>query len=91
VKLPRIDRHRPPADFFRGASMSLSIDSSLKSLNDSFDQYSRVAQRVAANGAGDDLANNLVELMQIRAQVKANTIAIKTEEDILGTLLDAFA
>jgi hypothetical protein len=80
-----------PADLFRGADMSLSIDASLKSLNDSFDQYSRVAQRVASNGAGDDLANNLVELIQIRAQVKANVISIKTEEDLLGTLIDTFA
>lgn len=71
--------------------MSLSIDSSLKSLNDSFDQYSRVAQRVASNGAGEGLAENLVELMQIRAQVQSNVAAIKTEQDIVGTLIDTFA
>jgi hypothetical protein len=71
--------------------MMISVDQSLASLNQSFDQYSRVAQRVAHDGAGGDLAENLVELMQIRTQVKANVISMRTTEETLGSLLDVFA
>ena len=71
--------------------MMISVDQSLASLNQSFDQYSRVAQKVANNGAGGDLAENLVELMQIRTQVKADVISMRTTEETLGSLLDVFA
>jgi hypothetical protein len=71
--------------------MSLSIDSNLTSLRESFDRYSQVAHKVANNGAGEDLAKNFVELMQIRAQVRANVVSIKTAEDTIGSLLDTFA
>lgn len=71
--------------------MSLSIDRNLTSLRESFDRLGVVADKVAHNGAGEDLAGNLVEMMQVRAQVKANVAAIRTAEETLGTLIDTFA
>ena len=71
--------------------MLTGIDQSLTSLRSAFEQLDRVAQRVARDGAGGDLAGNLVELSRVRAQVRANVAVVRTAEDTIGTLLDAFA
>jgi hypothetical protein len=67
------------------------IDQSLTSLRSAFDQLDRVAQRVARDGAGGDVAENLVELSKVRAQVRADVAVVRTAEDMLGTLIDTFA
>jgi hypothetical protein len=68
-----------------------SIDQTLSSLRGAFDQLGSVAQRVARDGAGGDIERNSVELLRIRAQVKADTIALKTAEQTIGSLIDTFA
>ena len=68
-----------------------SIDQSLASIRDGFDQLHKVGLRVAHDGAQGDLSGNLVEMMQIKVQVQANVTAIRTAQDTLGSLFDAFA
>ena len=68
-----------------------SIDQNLASIRDGFDQLHEVGLRVARDGAQGDLSGNLVEMMQIKVQVQANVTALRTAQDTLGSLFDAFA
>jgi hypothetical protein len=67
------------------------IDQSLTSLRNAFDQLDRVAHTVATDGAGSGIAENLVALSAIRAQVRADVAVVRTAEETVGTLLDTFA
>ncbi len=71
--------------------MLSSVDQTLASLHRAYDQLGSVAQRIAKDGIGGDIERNEVELIRIRAQVKADTIALRTSEQLVGSLFDAFA
>ena len=69
----------------------LSIEHSLSSLRDAFDRLDDIAERVAREGGEGDVNQSTVDLMRVRAQVKADVIAIRTADQVLGSLFDAFA
>ena len=71
--------------------MVLSLDQNVASLRDAFDRLRDVAQRVASQShEGLDDGRHHVDLIRIRAQVKANVVAVRTAEQTLGTLIDTF-
>lgn len=71
--------------------MLKAIDSSLQGLNTGFDRLNRAADRIARDGAGGDIAGNLVEVMKARQEVRVNATALRVADDTIGTLIDILA
>lgn len=71
--------------------MLKAIDSSLQGLNTGFDRLNRAADRIARDGAGGDIAGNLVEVMKARQEVRVNAAALRVADDTIGTLIDILA
>ena len=68
-----------------------AIDQGLRGINDGFDRLDGAAGRIARDGAGGDLAGNMVDLMRARQDVRANVAVVRTADEMIGSLLDAFA
>ena len=64
------------------------VSQSLLGISTGFDRLDHAARNIARDGAGGDLSGNLVELMRAGHDVKANVAALRTADDMIGTLLD---
>ena len=68
-----------------------AIDQSLRGISLGFDRLETSAGRIATGGAGGDLAGNIVDTMRARQEVRANAAALRTADQMLGSLLDVMA
>lgn len=68
-----------------------ALDHALGGLQAGFERLDQAARRIAADGAGDDLATNVVDLLQARHQVRANATVVRVADEMVGTLLDVLA
>jgi len=67
------------------------IDQGLSGIDSGFDRLDKAAGRIARDGAGGDLAGNVVDLMRARQDVGANVAVVRTADEMMGSLLDIFA
>ena len=72
-------------------SIVSAISQAAQSLDAAFDRVSRAADRIARNGADDDLAANVVDMLKARQHVRANVAVVRTADEMIGTLLDVLA
>ena len=68
-----------------------AIDQSLSGIRGGFDRLESSAVRIARDGAGGDLAFNVVEMMRARQDVRTNAAAIRSADQMIGSLLDVMA
>jgi len=68
-----------------------AIDHGLRGIDAGLDRLDKAAAAIAQDGAGGDLAGNMVDLMRARHDVRASVAVIRTADDTRGTLLDIFA
>ena len=68
-----------------------AIDQSLSGVRGGFDRLESSAVRIARDGAEGDLAGNVVDLMRARQDVRANAAALRTADQMIGSLLDVMA
>ena len=68
-----------------------AIDQSLSGMRGGFDRLDASAVRIARDGAEGDLAGNVVDLMRARQDVRANAAALRTADQMIGSLLDLMA
>jgi len=68
-----------------------AISHAAQGLATGFDRLSRAADRIARNGAGDDLAGNMVDMLKARQDVRANVAVVRAADEMIGTLLDVLA
>ncbi len=71
--------------------MVSAISQAAQGLDAGFDRLSQAANRTARNGAGDDLAGNIVDMLKARQDVRANVAVVRTADEMIGTLLDVLA
>jgi flagellar basal body rod protein FlgC len=67
------------------------ISQAAQGLDAGFDRLTQAAGRIARNGAGDDLAGNMVDMLKARQEVRANVAVVRTADEMIGTLLDVLA
>jgi hypothetical protein len=79
------------ADYFQGDYMLGAIDQALSGIRAGYDRLDGAATRIARDGAAGDLSGNLVTLLQAKDDVRANTAVIRTVNETIGSLFDAFA
>ena len=65
-------------------TISSAIDSALTGMRNNINDLGDIARK----GFETDLANDMVELLKIRNDFKANTKVIKTADEMLGSILD---
>jgi hypothetical protein len=68
-----------------------AISQAAQGLDTGFDRLARAADRIARNGAGADLAGNMVDMLKSRQDVRANVAVGRTADEMIGTLLDVLA
>jgi hypothetical protein len=68
-----------------------AISLGLNGIAAGFDRLDRAAGRLARDGAGDDLATNMVELRRARHEVHAGLAVVRAADELTGTILDVFA
>jgi hypothetical protein len=68
-----------------------AIDHGLHAVAAGFERLDRAAGRIARQGAGDDLARDLVDLRRASHEVKAGLAVVRTADELVGTILDTFA
>jgi hypothetical protein len=68
-----------------------AISQTLSGLNTGFERLDKAASRIARDGAGDDLSDNMVELMRADHEVRANIAVLRTANATIGTLLSVMA
>ena len=71
--------------------MVSAISQAAQGLDAGLDRVSRAADRIARNGADDDLAGNMVDMLKSRHHVRANVAVVRTADEMIGTLLDVLA
>jgi len=71
--------------------MTNAIDSALSGLQDRFDSLDRTAFRIAKDAPGEDLPRDLVQLMIDSNGVKADVAVLKTQDEMIGSILDLLA
>lgn len=71
--------------------MMEAIHQAAAGVSAAFDGMNRAAANIARNGAGGDLQDDIVRLMQARHDVKANVAVIRTADKTIGTLIDVLA
>jgi hypothetical protein len=71
--------------------MVSAISQDAQGLDTGFDRLFQAADRIARNGAGDDLAGNMVDMLKARQDVRANVAVVRTADEMIGTLLDVLA
>jgi len=68
-----------------------AIDQGARGIDNGFDRLEKAAARIARDGAGGDLTGNLVDLMRARQDVRAGVAVIRTADEAMQSLIDAFA
>lgn len=68
-----------------------AIDHSLSGIRGGFDRLEASAVRIARDGAGSDLPGNLIDMMRARQDVRANVAALRTGDQMIGSVLDVMA
>jgi hypothetical protein len=68
-----------------------AIDQSVRAISGGFDRLDTTARRIASDGAGGNLAGNTVDMMRASQDVRANLAALRTADDMIGSLLDVMA
>jgi len=68
-----------------------TIDTARGGINAGLGRLDQAAGRIARNGAGDDLAGNMVELIRSEQEVRANVAVVRTADEMIGSLLDVLA
>ena len=68
-----------------------ALDQAARGLDAGFERLNRAAGRIARDGAGGDLAGNMVDLLKARQDVRANVTVARTADAMIGTLLDVLA
>jgi hypothetical protein len=68
-----------------------AIDQGLRGISAGFDRLETSAGRIARDGAGGDLAGNMVGTMLARQEVRANVAALRAADQMIGSLLDVMA
>ena len=71
--------------------MVSAISQAAQGLDAGLDGVSRAADRIARNGAHDDLAGNMVDMLKARHHARANVAVVRTADEMIGTLLDVLA
>lgn len=71
--------------------MVAALDSARSGLNAGFERLDRAAGRIARDGAGGDVAGNIMDLLQARQEVHAHVTVARTADAMIGTLLDVLA
>jgi flagellar basal body rod protein FlgC len=71
--------------------MVSAISQAAHGLDAGFDRLSQAADRIARNGAGDNVAGNMVDMLKARQTVRANVAVVRTADELIGTLLDVLA
>ena len=71
--------------------MVSAISQAAQGLDAGFDRLSRAADRIARNGDGDDLAGNMVDMLEARQDLRANVAVVRMADEMIGTLLDVLA
>ena len=68
-----------------------AIGQSLRGISGGFDRLEQSAGRIARDGAGSDLAGNLVDMILARQEVRTNVAALRTADQMIGSVLDVMA
>jgi hypothetical protein len=68
-----------------------AIDHALAGVTAGYDRLNRAADRIAREGAGGDLAGNILDVMQAKHAVRANLASARAADETIGTLLDVLA
>lgn len=71
-----------------GSLVTTGFASALAGIDSGFRQLDRAAERIARDGAGGDLVQNLVDLQTAQHTVRANLATVRTLDETIGTLLD---
>jgi hypothetical protein len=71
--------------------MLTALDHARRGLDAGFDRLNQAAGRIARDGAGGDLAGNIVDTLKARHEVGANVAVARTADEMIGTLLDVLA
>ena len=71
--------------------MVSAISQAAQGLDAGSDRVSQAADRIARNGMDDDLAGNMVNMLEARRHVRANVAVVRTADEMIGTLLDVLA
>ncbi|MBI3450633.1 MAG: VIT1/CCC1 transporter family protein [Acidobacteria bacterium] len=76
---------------FAQKTMTNAIDAALSGLQDRFNSLDRTASRIAKDAPGEDLPGDLVQLMIDTNGVKADVAVLKTQDEMIGSILDVLA
>lgn len=68
-----------------------AIEQATRGITAGFERLDAAANRIAHDGAGGDLPNNMVSLVQAKLEVRANLAVVRTADDMIGNLLDVLA
>lgn len=68
-----------------GPSTSYYFGSAMKGMTRSVEQFNKAAGKIAS---GDLSPENMVDMMQSEKMVKASTVALRTQDEVIGTLLN---
>jgi hypothetical protein len=71
--------------------MLKALDDGMRGINAGFERLDKAAGRIARDGAGGDLAGNLVDVLKARHQVRASATVIRMADETIGTLIDVLA
>src|SRR6185503_12654485 len=78
--------HGGPSTMMLGA-----IEQALKGITGSFDRLDKAAAKIARDGAGGDLAADMIDLKRAGHEARANVAAARTADEMIGTILDVLA
>ncbi len=67
------------------------IGQAAQGINAGFTRLDAAANRIARNGAGNDLPESVVDVMRARHDVGANAAVLRTADEVIGSLLDVLA
>lgn len=68
-----------------------AFSSATQGLTDGFDRFNRAADRISRDTELTDLAGNVVQMQQAKHAIQANVAVLKTEDALIGSILDVFA
>lgn len=68
-----------------------AIGHGLQGLSAGFDRLDRTAAAIARDSGSDQLANNAVDLLEAKHEVRASVAVLRAADEMTGTILDVFA
>ena len=71
-----------------GVSVIAALSHAVAGIDTGFRQLERAAERISREGAGGDLASNLVDLKVSQRSVETNVVIARVADETIGTLLD---